>query len=981
MYMADPDNVSEPVPLSSVWRLLKESCGNPPSLLLPKPATNLHMQSRRAHYTFEHKYGPSRLDGPTAPPTVSYAQATLGAKVSTSAQETPFLNQEVRSEFTPLPMTPVDQATVARDPQPEVHLRIPIIEELGQSQRCLTSPSPGGIAAPAPAQHPSQFLSAVVTLEQDTPEGSDTMEEYHSRPRSGPSIAYAFGSPMNTNGDRNPVGLPAEYSLSYRNGENANFETVRQPSVELGSTDVEMQTLGGPAPPWRIWNTTSDWALQYAVSSHPHSSSQFDPQRDFYFYSHAPVQVEPTNTVLEYTYEPHNEPAPSYFSSPSDSELRTPVHINWDTAKNDGAYFGSTSLEFATTAPTPTVLFENDNKHSLPPVQYTCDAGPVGAETVASDRGQDNDEANDSGPYEQLKQPGTPHPGSVDLLNDIDTLLTWLAVDTTSPDMRSESAYAVLLESSNVVEANAQTGLECSTTAPAVKKEAEQTLLTSTHETSNDSRDDAPQGSSQTAPSVSNEDMAPHDDRPPAPFEREGTEPLEEGEDQVPAVFLSPSTFGGDSDTVPNTYPLAQDAQQDPSTTDPTSQADSVPEAQSMSLPVPLSDPSPSHSSHSVPPSQAAPRSRSTNKDDRHSKRTAVRRPGTNSRLSSTVINDAKRMATKKESLEQNQAHIQARKRALLQSQLSGSRAVRPLPKRAQASQSMVPGKPSGVATTTTTAPPQTARDDDDDNPRPDRSDRKKRTRFSASDSQSSGSASQVQPTTPEPCSNKGKAMQASSWSSTRKPPRSILKNRNFGTSTQRPLPVAGHRVGARLGASYNHITFGASQSSYSGAKTRSSQSGSNARPVAGRSAGPLFDAGFGARSLFPPGHAPGSFGASSSLQPTAGLSSRLPFQDMFRASQQTYGEGGTWGSIPSDPDSEEETILDQGASWPSSTIGLAIESRGAIPYFLTGMPVTAICSRVLLKNKTQTGQIAAPPDRYRSPLGGGAICIGVGDG
>ncbi|KAF9225629.1 hypothetical protein BS17DRAFT_555290 [Gyrodon lividus] len=104
------------------------------------------MQSRRAHYIFQHKYGPSRLDGPTTPLTVSYVRVILGAKPS-----------------------------VAREPQPEVQLRIPTIEEFAQVPRRLTTPSPEGVPIPA-AKQPLQLLCVVAVLQQETPEDFNAME-------------------------------------------------------------------------------------------------------------------------------------------------------------------------------------------------------------------------------------------------------------------------------------------------------------------------------------------------------------------------------------------------------------------------------------------------------------------------------------------------------------------------------------------------------------------------------------------------------------------------------------------------------------------------------------------------------------------------------------------------------------------------------------------------------------------------------------
>jgi hypothetical protein len=661
-----------------------------------------------------------------------------------------------------------------------------------------------------------------------------------------------------------------------------------------------------------MWNTTPGWSLQCAVPSRPQDRSYSDHETiQQHNLSHAPVQGEPADYSLEYTCGQRPESTSSHFPSPPDSELRTPVHATWDTAKSKGSYRDSASLEFTSTAPEPAVVFEYNDEQSLPPVEYPYAAGLKGAETVANDRGQDDDKADDFEPCGNLRRPGTPHPASISLLDGFDGLMGLSTVETTSSGIVNGNDHAVQLDRSNIVEAEAQPRPEQSTVVPDVETEA----LTPTHQTSNASKDDgAPHENS--GPSVSNVDTASHDDQLPAPFVREGTEPLEEGEDQPPVVFLDLAASDGNSGSAPSMDPHTQAS--DPPTTDPVSQADIIPEVQFTPLPVLPSDPSPSHASHS------APRSPRRNPDDRHSTR-AVRRPGTNSRSSLAVINDAKRMAAKKEGLEQAQARIHARKRALFQSQM---RVVRPLPKRAlddPHSQSAVPRQALTPVPTT----------QDDDDPRPDRCDRKKRIRFS--DSQSSSSASQILPT-PQPCTNKVRSAQASSRSSSRKPLRSILKNKNLGTSTHRQQPVTRPLSKARFsaaqglssatfdnsqpvagpssgplhdatfggpngstgftastfggsqpvaspssGPSYNRSIFGTSQGSHKIAGIWGSE------PVAGPSARPSSDARFGARSHSILRHAPNSSRVSSSSQPTARLSSHPPSQAMFGAPQQTY--------------------------------------------------------------------------------------------
>ncbi|KAF8842472.1 hypothetical protein BDN67DRAFT_372763 [Paxillus ammoniavirescens] len=680
---------------------------------------------------------------------------------------------------------------------------------------------------------------------------------------------------------------------------------VQQPLANSGSLDVGMEPLDDLLPskacydPSRIWNTSFDWTLQYSVPSLPPNSSylghqqytfsQFPVQGEFidynssgmwnttpgwslqcatpsqpqdrnYFgyeqhnFSHGPVQGEPIGYSLEYTYGQRPESTPSHFPSPPDSDLWTPMHATWDTAKSEGSYCDPASLKFTSTAPEPTVVFEDNDEQLLPPVEYPYAAGLKGAETVASDRGQADDKADDFEPCGNLRRPGTPHPASISLLDGFDRSMGLPTVDTTSSGIVSGNDHAVQLDGSNIVEAEAQSRPEQSTVVPHVETEAP----TSTHETSNSSKDGAPHENS--GPSVSNADTASHEDQLPAPFVREGTEPLEEGEDQPPVVFLDLAALDGDSGSAPSRDPHTQAS--DPPTTDPVSQADTIPEVQFTPLPVLPSDRSPSHASH------MAPRFPPRNPDGCHSTR-AVRRPGTNSRSLLAVINDAKRMAAKKEGLEQAQARIHARKRALFQSQM---RVVRPLPKRAlddPHSQSAVPRQ--------ALAPVPTTRDDDDDDPRPDRCDRKKRIRFS--DSQSSSSASQILPT-PQLRTNKVRSAQTSSRSSSRKPLRSILKNKNLGTSTHRQQPV----------------TRPLSEARFRAAQGLSSATFDNSQPVAGPSSGPLHDATFGGPN--------GSTGLTASTfggsQPVASPSSGPSYnRSIFGTSQDSHRIAGNWGLEP----------------------------------------------------------------------------------
>ncbi|KIK98058.1 hypothetical protein PAXRUDRAFT_729752 [Paxillus rubicundulus Ve08.2h10] len=707
---------------------------------------------------------------------------------------------------------------------------------------------------------------------------------------------------------------------------------AQQPSANLGSMDVEIEPLDDLPPskiydcdPSRIWNTTFDWTLQYAVPSLPQNSGYLDhqqytfsqfpvqgesivykssgicttthdwslqhtspsrPQDRGYFgyeqhnFSHTPVHGEPTDCPLGYTYGQCREPTPSRFLSPPDSELRTPMHTTWDTAKS-----------------------ESSDEQSLLPVECLYAVDIKSAETVASDHGKDDDKANDFEPCGNLRRPGTPHPASISLLDGFDGSMGLQMVDTTSSGILSGNDHAIQLDGSNVVKAEARIRPEQSM--------AETEASTSIHETSSASKDGVPHGDS--GPSFSNTDTASYNDQALAPFVREGTEPLEEGESQAPAVFLGPGASDGDSCSAPSTDPHIQAP--DPHTTGVVSRADTIPEVHLTPSPVLPSDPS-------------APRPQFRNPDDCHSKR-VLRRPGTNSRSSLAVINDAKRMVAKKESLEQAQAHIHARKRALFQSQM---RTVRPLPKRAlddPPSQLTVPRQ--------ALTPVSMIHDNDDDDPRPDRSDRKKKIRFS--DSQSSSSACQILPTL-QLRTNKVRSAQVSSRTSSRKPLRSILKNRNSGTSMHRqqpvtePLPEARSSAAQGLssaifynsqpaarpssgplhdatsgsptgstglavstfsgsqpvaspssGSSCNHSIFGTSQRSHRIASIWGSE------PVAGPSARLSSDARFGARS-----------------HSTLRLSSHPPSQAMFGVHQQTHIKDRAWISIRPDPESEEES-------------------------------------------------------------------------